>query len=206
MPPPTAPDVLTSPYDAKDQRGGTLVVEEVTCLEQHERLLPDPDGYRPGECPCCGGDRLWAHDFRQRHLSRRQRMTVMLRRFRCPSCEAVWLMLPAFIPRHLHGTWEGIQGAVEAAGAVDETAACEPARVSARTVQRWAARLRCCAMVAVQVLADLTPVRWALSQGTARTRGEFVDLRAETGCVPAGRKLAAVAGWLHRVVPGLRLT
>ena len=50
------------------QKGGTLIAEAVTDYASHERLICDPDGYRPPFCPRCGGRRLHVHDYRERVL------------------------------------------------------------------------------------------------------------------------------------------
>ena len=53
MPIPAAPVCLTTPYCAKpEQKGGTLIAEEVRGIDEHRRLL-ETDGYRPEGCPRC---------------------------------------------------------------------------------------------------------------------------------------------------------
>ncbi len=200
MPPPAAPDVLTTPYAAKSQKGGTLIAEDVSSVEEQLRRLSDPDQDRPCRCGNCGCDRLHVHDQRSRKVEGAPFGELAFWRFRCAVCRAVWMILAGFVARHLHQTWEGVQGAVEQAKAVGKTGTAKAARVCARTVGRWVRRLCCSAVVVSQALVAAEVV---LAVGA--TRGELADSLVAAGCVEARRKLASVAVWLHRLVPGLRL-
>ena len=199
MSPPAPPDVLRKSYAAKSQRGGTLISEEVSSIEEQLRRLSDPDLDRPSRCGNCRGDRLHVHDRRPRKVAGAPFGELAFWRFRCGDCRAVWMILAGFVARHLHQTWEGVQGVVEEAKAVVKTGAAK-VDVSARTVRRWVARLGCSAAVLCQALAEAD-----MPGAVGTTRGELVDALSESGLVEAGRKLAAVAIWVHRLVPGLRL-
>lgn len=197
---PAPPECLTRPYFATpEQRGGTLIVEDVVDRDDHRRRLLDPDGYRPARCPHCDHDRLHAHDFRER-LLRGEGDRETFRRYRCVACQAAWLVLAAFMARHLHRSW----AYVELATGVAEAADAEPAKlVPTRTLRRWFGRLLSSARVVVQAL-----VTSGVALGRAadcRSRSELVAEMVREKLLPAGRPLAGLAGWLHRLVPGLRL-
>ena len=48
---------------SSSQKGGTIIVEDVTELATHDRRICDPDGYRPPFCPNCGEETLHVHDY-----------------------------------------------------------------------------------------------------------------------------------------------
>ena len=200
MPTPAAPECLIRPYAAKpDQRGGTLIVEDVVDRDEHRRRLLVPDGYRPPRCPHCDHDRLHAHDFRERHL-RGEGERETFRRYRCAGCQGAWLVLAAFMARHLHRSW----GYVESATGVTETGDAVPARrVAARTLRRWFGRLLSSARVVVQAL-----VTGGVALGRAAdcvSRRELLAEMVPERLLSVERPMAELAGWLHRLVPGLRL-
>jgi hypothetical protein len=116
----------------------------------------------------------------------------LIRRFRCAGCGGIWQMLPLAIARRLHRTWEAVQSAVTSGRAV----------APARTVRRWRARLALSAWLLVQVLASAAEEVVADSQAT---RGELVDILADTGAVSSSLRFAETASWVHRVRPGVRL-
>ena len=96
--PAPGPPCLEKRYPSS-QRGGTLIAEDVTDLGMHEKLLPDPDGYRPDWCLKCGNGVLHAHDFRERTVSGRQGgPPITIRRYECAGCEAIWRVLRALLP------------------------------------------------------------------------------------------------------------
>jgi len=190
MDPPAVSPCLTRPYSSSpDQKGGTLIAD-VHDLEEHEERLAAPDAYRPEKCPTCGCTTLHAHDFRTRKFGAADE--IQFRRYRCQGCLAAWMVLAAFVARWLHQRWDRVQRAV---AGTDGT-------VPRRTVLRWLERLRSAALVLVQVLGEAAP---ELQLETSWSRGELVDHLADVGRVDAGRKLAALAAWIHRLSPGLRL-
>ena len=208
--PPEAPGCLSTPYSAKPgQRGGTLIDEEVTDLATHRRLVVDPDGYRPDSCPTCFFKGLvHAHDFRPRRLrAQPESPEEQIRRFRCPPCGAVWQVLPAVIARHLHRTWDVVQSAMVRSEGLDRIGNERRVRVGARTVRRWAGRLLLSALVLVQVLGESASFfeEVLADLGLACTRAQLVESLADGGLVEPERKLADVASWVHRLVPGVRL-
>jgi hypothetical protein len=81
------------------QKGGTLIAEDVTDHATHERRISDPDGYRLPFCPRCGKGPLHVHDYRERVLRAELRKPVApIVRLICVSCEAIWQILPLYIP------------------------------------------------------------------------------------------------------------
>lgn len=207
MPIPAAPVCLTTPDSAKPgQRGGTLIAEQVRGIDEHRRLL-DSGGYRPEGCPLC--DRfLHILDQRPRKLrDQPDSAEEMICRFRCRPCRAVWQVLPGFIARHLHRTWEAVQSAVVAAGALTRTGSERRVTRKPATVGRWLRRLAASALVLTQALAGAdAPVEAVLRDlGAWSTRGELVEALAAADVVEPQRKLEHLACWIHRIVPGIRL-
>ncbi len=198
---------LTAPYSSKpSQRGGTLIAEDVRDLEDHRHWVGLVDAYRPDRCASCLCPTLHGHGLRSRLL----RMGVWsieeeIRRFRCQGCGGIWQVLPAVIARWLHRTWGVVQSAAQAAGAIAGSGGepREPA-VPRRTVRRWVARLGLMACVLVQVLSSSVETSLPAVE-TGATRGELVEALVAADSVGAANKLADVAGWIHRVVPGVRL-
>ena len=197
---PAPPACLIRPYSAKpDQRGGTLIAEDVVDREEHRLLLTDPEAYRPPRCLHCDRDRLHAHDFRERHL-RGEAVPETFRRYRCSACRAVWFVLAAFMARHLHRSW----AFVEAATGVRETDDREPATPApARTLRRWFGRLLSSAGCVVQALVTSGVVLEGAAE--SRSRADLLAAMVREKLLSARRPLAELAGWLHRLVPGLRL-
>jgi len=210
MPYPAPPVCLTVPYSAKPwQKGGTLIAEEVTSRVEHRRWLADPDGYRPECCRHCGLRRLHAHDFRERVLRAEPGTPVeMIRRYLCAACKAVWQVLPGFIARHLHRSWPVVQSAAVANGDIAATGGERRVPVPGRTVRRWSSRLGASAAQLIQVVsaaAGQEVTELLRLTGTACDRAAFVDAVAEVGLGAPAAKLHQLAGWLHRLVPGIRL-
>ncbi len=202
---PLPPACLTRVYAAnKNQKGGTLIREDVVAQEEHKRLLGDVDGYRPEVCNTCKDSRLHAHDFRTRMSRNDEEAAVyVFRRFKCVGCLAIWQVLAGFMARHLHRRWNVIQSVLVGTGDLSATGSERHCDVPRRTVSRWRARLVASAAALVQALAEAgTLPRLVLA---ARSRSELVEAVAEACLVEARNKLGALAGWIHRVVPGLRL-
>lgn len=208
--PPEAPACLSTPYSAKPgQRGGTLIDEEVADLATHRARLADPDGYRPKHCPTCSyRGVVHAHDFRFRrlraHLESREEE---IRRYRCPGCGAVWQVLPAVVARYLHRTWDVVQSALVKASVLGASGAERRVSVPARSLRRWASRLLLSAALLVQVLSDATAaiVDVVTEVGVVCTRAALIESLARLELIDCERKLDHFAGWLHRLVPGVRL-
>jgi transposase-like protein len=202
MSPPAPPVCLIRPYSATGQRGGTLIAEDIVDPEEHRRRLWDPDGYRPPRCLHCGHDRLHAHDFRERQR-RGESQWERFRRYRCAGCRAVWLVLAAFVARHLHRSWSFVQ----AAAGVEDTESARPSRatrpVPAATLRRWLRRLQSGAAVVVQAFGTSGVALGRAAE--AASRAEVLAAMVVEKLLSAGRAMAELAGWLHRLVPGLRL-
>lgn len=196
MSPPPPARCLERPYPSS-QKGGTLIAEDVVDFEMHELRVVDPDGYRPGFCHRCLFCVLHAHDFRERKPKEDPEHPVTwIRRYSCasPDCGAIWQVLPAFLARCLHRSWEVVETTV-----ADTRSPSQP-QVPPRTVQRWRQRLRCSARRLVSVLATSGERRWGALAGQ-------VGLDATRGALLSawGRGMAALAGLVHRLVPGVRL-
>jgi hypothetical protein len=192
------------------QKGGTIVVEDVTDLATHERRLCDPDGYRPKFCPRCRETTLHVHDYRERVLrAERGRPVASIVRHECVGCEAIWQILPAFIARHLWRTWRVVERTLTGA---TPTAAEDHARrwpaVPERTQRRWRARWLRPARFVAQVLATCGEAVWtALATGLAQAAkcAELVAAYAGATVTAAGHLLAAVAALIYRLQPKVRL-
>lgn len=207
MPIPAAPVCLTMPYSAKpEQKGGTLIAEQVHGIEEHRRLL-DSDAYRPEGCLLCG---RFLHVLDQRPRKLRDQPDSpeeMICRYRCRPCGAVWQVLPGFIARHLHRSWEAVQSAVVAAGALEGSGSERRVTRKPSTLRRWLARLASSALVLTQALIEAgAAVEVVLRElGAWCTRRELVEALAGAGVLDRQRKLGHLACWIHRIVPGLRL-
>ena len=206
---PATPSCLSTPYSAKpSQKGGTLIFEAVVTLEGHRERLLDPDGYRPEQCGHCGEHRLHAHDFRDRVLrADPDTAREQIRRYLCIACRAVWRVIPACIARHLHRRWDVVQSEVVSGGEVAASGTERRVSVPRQTARRWASRLRASAAQLIQVLvAAGVQVSHALGGlGGACSRAELVDALSAALLVDPARKLAQLAVWVHRLVPGIRL-
>ena len=206
---PATPACLIRPYSSKpSQKGGTLIAADVVDLAEHQRRMWDPDVYRPRRCFSCDSDCLHAHDFRSRVL-RGDSLSVseLIRRYRCVSCRGVWQVLPAVICRHLHRRWEVVQSAVAVEDGVSREGGEEKPLVPRQTVHRWLDRLMMSALILTQTLAGAgAAVADVIGRvGMDCTRGELVDALAASDVIQGPRKLEQLAGWIHRLAPGVRL-
>ncbi len=213
-PPPAPPSCLTRPYSSKpQQKGGTLIAEDVHDLLSHRSRLLDPEGYRPRSCPRCRHDVLHAHDHRLRMPRDQPRGTsIVIRRYVCGAegCGARWQVLPAFLARHLQRSWHTIEEAsLPEACSVDaaEKPAVAAAPVPPTTLRRYLSRLSSCAS---SLRAAFAAVGASVESVLSRlepflTRAAFCRAFAEGGFLPIPRRLAALSGWIHRLIPGLRL-
>ena len=208
---PASSGYLNKPYSAKkNQKGGTLIAEDVLVSEKHRLFVCDPDRYRPALCPTCNGVKMYAHDFRFR-ATRGDPSSVeeQVRRYRCPEakCRAVWMVLPAFLARRLHRSWRTVQAALVKDGALEGTGGERRVAVPVSTRRRWAARLRSSARVLLQVLSGVgTSIVSVLKRLSVEcSRLELVEELSRQGLLEAKHKLAELAVWLHRAVMGVRL-
>ena len=140
---PAPPACLSVAYSRKpDQKGGTLIAEDVWERSEHLRRLADPDGYRPSSCPRCGGSHLHAHDFKDRlRRNDREAAVEQVRRFECVDCGAVWRVLPAFLARHLHHAWGTVQACMVQDGILAPSGEEQRVAVPGRTRRRWRSRV-----------------------------------------------------------------
>jgi hypothetical protein len=191
------------------QKGGTIIAEDVTDLDTHERRLCDPEGYRPRFCPRCGGSTLHVHDYRWRVLrADPSKSETSIVRHVCVGCEAIWQTLPAFIARHLWRTWQVVEHKLT--GAEPSRAQGEVRRwppVPARTLRRWQARWLRPARFVAQVLASCGEAWAALASvlGSAATCADLVAGYAGRAVTAAGHVLEAVAALIYRLQPKVRL-
>ena len=191
------------------RKGGTLIAEDVITRTLHERRVCDVDAYRPARCGHCGSATLHVHDYTERKaLGDPAGVPVRVVRFVCAddACGATWRVLPAFVARHLWYAWS----AIEAATAPTLSPSVVLPVPSATTVARWKVRLDSSARLLVQILAALadaalTAMIATLMGGIDATRDALLVAYAAALRVAAGRRLAALAGHLHRVEPGVRL-
>jgi hypothetical protein len=205
LPPPDPAGCLVLPYPSS-QKGGTLIAEDVTDRETHEKRLCDPDGYRPAWCPRCGHGVLHVHEYRERVLRAepgKPVATVVIHQCASEPCGATWRILPLFLARHLWRTWQVVEAEVLGPPRSNDAPA-----VPERTARRWRARIGSAARTAVQALATSGSAvlsKLAQSLGLDGTRKKLVLLYAAAKGVDAGLRLAEAASLLHRLCPGVRL-
>lgn len=204
-PPPPPPACLLRLY-ASSQKGGTWIAEKVTDLEKHNQIVAeDPGRYRPPCCPRCERPLPNIHSYRDRTLRASPGNPVVeIVRFRCRKCRGIWRVLPYFIARALWRSWT----VVEAETIGPPPRETEP-RVPRRTVRRWLCRLASSARALVQALATsgaegLGPLR-RLAGGLDPTREAAVLAHADACGAQARLRIAALAVFVHRVAPGLRV-
>ena len=199
LPPPGPAECLYRPYPSS-QKGGTLLVEEVTEAAAHHKRLCDPDGYRPDCCPRCGHGVLHVHGYRERRvLGEDEQWVVRIVIHRCAHllCRATWRILPLFLARRLWRTWGTVEQQI-----MEDAAVAGRAAVPGRTLRRWKQRLRSSARQAVQVLASSGGALWTRvveQVGLAGTRKELVQTMAAQQGTAVGSRLASTAALLHRL-------
>jgi hypothetical protein len=188
------------------QKGGTIIAEDVTDPETHERRICNPDAYRPPFCPNCGNRTLHVHDYRERTLRAEPGEPVArVVRHECVGCKAIWQILPAFIARHLWRSWKVVEHALTGSG--PPTTRRWPA-VPSRTRRRWRARWLRSARFLVQILAACGEAGWAALAGVLApeaTCAELVAVYAGERRTPAGERLGTVAALIYRLQPKVRL-
>ena len=189
-------------------KGGTLIAEDVRDLAAHERLVCDPDGYRPEQCPRCGHRILHVHCYPERHPRGELGLPAVVRivQYVCAAatCGATWRMLPMFLARHLWRVWSTVERVL----APDDMPAPVAAPIPVRTERRWRARIAAAARVLVVLLAasgGLALEGIAARVGLDGTRAELVEVHTEATSIRSGLRLAAVAAVGHRLARGIRL-
>lgn len=188
------------------QKGGTILVEDVTDLATHERRLRDPDGYRPRFCPTCGETTLHVHDYRERVLRAEPgRPTIETVRHECISCEAVWQILPLFLARCLWRTWPVVERTMTGAAAQVDGGSRRWPPVPERTRRRWRARWLRPARFVAQVLTSCGEATWAAVAGKLSPAATCADLVAACVRTAAGMALATVAALVFRLQASVRL-
>jgi hypothetical protein len=208
LPPPEPEDCLIQSRVSR-YKGGTLIAEDVTEAVAHRRRLCDPAGYRPEQCPRCGGRVLHVHDYPRRKSYGEHgvqgEITIVRHICAAPSCEATWRILPAFLARHLWRVWPTVERAASHAEPAPAGAATPIPR---RTTQRWRARLASAAKQLVVLLATSGGAlleTLAKSVGLVATREAVIDAYVHMTSAPLGRRLAEVAALVHRLERGVRL-
>lgn len=205
LPPPEPADCLVHRYPSS-QKGGTLIAEDVTDRETHEKRLCDPDGYRPERCPRCTHDVLHVHEYRERVLRAepgKPVVTVVVHRCAAEPCRATWRILPQFIARYLWRSWPVVETAT-----LGRPRWADTPPVPKRTTRRWQARLRSPARLLVKVLVtsgSAALARLAQQIGRGGTRRALVMAYAAAMSTGARRRLAEPAALIHRLCPGVRL-
>lgn len=206
-PPPPEPEDCLIHSRVSRYKGGTLIAEDVLDLAMHGRRIVDPDGYRPAQCPRCGGQVLHVHDYPRRkpHGEPGMPPEITIVRHICadPACEATWRILPAFLARHLWRVWPTVERTTGEVSPPPSTAS-----IPKRTERRWRARL---ASSAKQLVLLLATSGGALLEAIAKRVGllsarlTLVDVHAQMTAAPKGQRLADLAALVHRLERGLRL-
>jgi hypothetical protein len=119
----------------------------------------------------------------------------------------VWTILPAFLARHLHRSWKTVQSALVKAGVLKVTGNENRVNIPSSTVRRWKARLFSGADGLIQVLVSsgirISTVLRNLSESCSRI--ELVEELVRQGFLTETHNLSEFAGFIHRLVPGIRL-
>lgn len=203
LPPPLPPVCLQRTYLSRGVKGGTIIAEDVRDLETHRSRLLDPDGYRPSTCRNCGGDDLHALCFRERILrpASPDEASVIesIRLYLCATgCGAVFTVLPAVIARHLWRQWKTV-----------EEVSSKGKEAPRTTKRRWRSRLLSSAAQLVQALlavgGHLLDQRLPAVLEKIRTRWDLIGALTSSRLVSSDRPFADLAGWIHRLQPGVRL-
>lgn len=169
---------------------------EVRTLAEHEHALLDADRYRPKQCPRCRHDRMHVHDYRERRprgeLDGPPVIDVL--HFACAACEAVWLVLPSLLARHLWRVWTTV-------GVILRNDGERRVDVPKRTRRRWHERVRSSGGKLVSVIASAgeTLAKVAVVLGHDASRSEVVDV------LGGATRLAELAVLVHRLAPGVRV-
>lgn len=206
MPPLPPPVCLVRSYESRGIKGGTVIAEHVLDLATHQQMLADPDCYRAvvGACRNCGGERIHALCFRQRVLrpadAQEASLVVDIRLFRCArrGCGAVFTMLPAFIARHLWRAWATVE---RSARGLEQP----PKSTRRRWLSRLASDASDLAQSFVSLAAGVLEASFLRQVSRSSTRRDVIEVASEAIALHFGHVFAAVAGWIHRLRPGVRL-
>lgn len=208
LPPPEPEDSLIHSRVSR-YKGGTLIAEDIREAETHRKRLCDPDGYRPEQCPRCGGRVLHVHDYPRRKVYGEHgvqgEITVVRHICADPSCEATWRILPAFLARHLWRAWPTVERAMRRAEPAPPDAATPIPR---RTTRRWRARLASAAKQLVVLLATSGGAqleRLAKSVGLLAPRQALVEAYEHLSSASVSHALGGLAALVHRLERGVRL-
>ena len=204
------------------QKGGTLICEEVTDLDAHQKRLCDRDAYRPKFCRC-GWGRLHVHDYRERtpRTESGKLAPVNIVRFRCERCGACWQILPLFLARRLWRTWDVVERALMTSPEPQPSPpepqpsppepqpkkACKPQRwIPERTLRRWQKRWLRPALLLAQVLTVTGQTAWSELAAGLPGNASCADLVVAYGRQRgAGQPMAELAAPFHRFQPNIRL-
>jgi hypothetical protein len=139
---------------------------------------------------------MHVHDYRTRKPRGDESLppSIDVLRFRCFACEAVWLVLPVFLARHLWRAWTTV-GVILGAGPRRSV------KVPPRTQRRWHERLTTAGrkLVSVLVTASEQLANVAVQLGPDASRREVVDALGGAG------QLAAIAALIDRLAPAVRV-
>jgi hypothetical protein len=139
---------------------------------------------------------MHVHDYRTRKPRGDPSLppTVDVLRFRCVACEAVWLVLPVFMARHLWRAWTTV-------GVILGSGPRRGVRVPPRTQRRWRERLATAGrkLVSVLVTASEQLATVAVQLGPDASRREVVDALGGPG------QFAAIAALIDRLAPAVRV-
>jgi hypothetical protein len=185
-----------------DQKGGTIIAEDVIDHATHERRICDPKGYCPPFCPRCGEDWWNVHDYRERVLCAELGKPVTTTvRLLCVACDAVWQILPLFVARHLWRTWEVVRRVLMPDPTSDRKEPSWP-KVPERTARRWKQRWSRPALALTQILAASGP--WAALAVRLPVDATCAQLVATFAAEQVGQPLAALAALIYRLQPKVR--
>lgn len=206
LPPPAIEGCLIR-LRSSTQKGGTMIAEDVMDLATHEKRICDPDGYRPKFCLRCGKWLFHVHDYRERILrAEAGKPLATVVRHVCVACKAIWLVLPAFIARHLWRTWRVVAHTMIPNDRGRPESGQPPGpKVPRRTVRRWRARWQRPAQALRQILAASGEAAWAELAARLQATASCADLVAAYATGYVGQPLAALAALIYRLQPKVRL-
>jgi hypothetical protein len=139
---------------------------------------------------------MHVHDYRSRKPRGDEDWPPVIEtvRFQCPRCDAVWLVLPVFLARHLWRVWTTV-------GVILGSGERRRVHVPAHTRRRWLARAHTSGHKLTSVLAvsGEALARAATSIGPDPSRGDIVE------ALGGPSRLAEVADLIDRLAPAVRV-